>query len=320
MNRIAPAALTAVLALGGCAAHAPLPLIAATLSSAEAPAGTTSASAPNATSRAVATGPALIPVAPAASDPRPPEVRIRDANASARVEPAREDYDQSSQVYLFAPHALYQVYAAPGRVTDIALQPGETLSGAGAIAAGDTARWIIGEAVSGAGAELRSHILVKPTRPDLTTNLILHTDRRTYLLELQARPDVYMAAIAWRYPLDEALALGRAEAARDAAAQEPHVDLAALNFNYRIVGDPMPWRPLRAFDDGARVFIEFSDDIDQAVLPPLFLHTEDGAALVNYRVQGRRLVVDRLFDIAELRLVQGRRDRIVQIRRLDAPK
>ncbi|OYX09626.1 MAG: hypothetical protein B7Z15_14120 [Rhizobiales bacterium 32-66-8] len=104
---------------------------------------------------------------------------------------------------------------------------------------------------------------------DLTTNLILHTDRRTYLLELQARPDVYMASIAWRYPQDEALALRRAAAARDALAQEPQIDLASLNFEYRIVGDAVPWKPLRAFDDGARVFIEFSDDIDQATLPPL---------------------------------------------------
>ncbi|HBI20163.1 MAG TPA: P-type conjugative transfer protein TrbG [Brevundimonas sp.] len=315
MKRLAPTALTAVLALGGCVANASPALIAATLSP---PAPQAKAEAIDTLFGAVATGPVLTPIAATIADPRPPEVRIQDANASARVEPARLDYDQSSQVYMFAPHALYQVYASPGRVTDIALQPGETLSGAGAIAAGDTVRWIIGESVSGAGAEMRAHILIKPTRPDLTTNLILHTDRRTYLLELQARPDVYMASIAWRYPQDEALALRRADAARDALAQEPQIDLASLNFEYRIVGDAVPWKPLRAFDDGARVFIEFSDDIDQATLPPLFLHTEDGAALVNYRIQGRRLLVDRLFDIAELRLVEGRRDQVVQIRRADA--
>ena len=52
------------------------------------------------------------------------------------------------------------------KITDIALQPGEALTGAGPIAAGDTARWIIGDTTSGSGEEPQVHILVKPTRPD----------------------------------------------------------------------------------------------------------------------------------------------------------
>jgi type IV secretion system protein VirB9 len=71
--------------------------------------------------------------------------------------------------------ALYQVYTAPGHVTDIALQEGERLVGAGPVAAGDTARWIIGDTTSGSGASTRVHILVKPTRSDLATNLVINT-------------------------------------------------------------------------------------------------------------------------------------------------
>ncbi len=37
-----------------------------------------------------------------------------------------------------------------GQITNIALEPGESLTGAGPIAAGDTARWIIGDTESGA--------------------------------------------------------------------------------------------------------------------------------------------------------------------------
>jgi type IV secretory pathway VirB9-like protein len=51
--------------------------------------------------------------------------------------------------------ALYQVYAAPGQITNIALEPGESLTGAGPIAAGDTARWIIGDTESGSGVSRR---------------------------------------------------------------------------------------------------------------------------------------------------------------------
>jgi type IV secretory pathway VirB9-like protein len=45
------------------------------------------------------------------------------------------------------------------------------------------------------------HILVKPTRPDIATNLVINTDRRTYHLELRANaPQVWMASVSWTYP------------------------------------------------------------------------------------------------------------------------
>jgi type IV secretion system protein VirB9 len=52
-------------------------------------------------------------------------------------------------------------------------------------------------------------------------------------------------------------------------------------------------------------------------LPPLFVVGADGksAELVNYRVAGRRIVVDRILDRAELRLGQGRWARRVRILR-----
>jgi type IV secretory pathway VirB9-like protein len=71
------------------------------------------------------------------------------SRAAARVQPRREDYFNAIQVYPWSEGALYQIYAAPGQITNIALEPGESLAGAGPIAAGDTARWIIGDTESG---------------------------------------------------------------------------------------------------------------------------------------------------------------------------
>lgn len=321
MNRSAPAALAAVALLGGCAARPVAALVPARLEPPRVAGADTDVARPSddaaRTAATSSTGPLVHALPQPPAETGTPETRVQKANQAARVEPAGADYDQSAQVYAYAPHALYQVYAAPGRITDIALQPGETLSGEGAIAAGDTARWIIGESVSGAGDQARAHILLKPTRADLETNLVLHTDRRTYLIELQARPDLYMPAVAWRYPHDEALALERTAEQQAARRSEPRVDLARLDFGYRIEGDTVPWRPLRAFDDGARVYIEFGEAFDAAVLPPLFVRPTGGerAALVNYRIDGRRLIVDRLFDVAELRLADGERDRVVRIER-----
>jgi type IV secretion system protein VirB9 len=259
--------------------------------------------------------PAGKPAPPEAPDPRD---RVEQANDAARVQPRGADYLNAIQIYPFSDGALYQIYAAPGVITDIALEAGEQLVGAGPVAAGDTVRWIIGDTQSGAGAAKRVHILVKPTRADLITNLIINTDRRTYHLELNATETTYMASVSWVYPQDQLIALRQQNAAVAASAPiATGVDINALNFRYRIEGDTPPWRPLRAFDDGRQVFIEFPTRIAQGEMPPLWVIGAEGdGQLVNYRVQGNHMIVDRLFAAAELRLGE-KHQQIVRIVRID---
>ncbi|MBO0712032.1 MAG: P-type conjugative transfer protein TrbG [Acetobacteraceae bacterium] len=252
---------------------------------------------------------------PEAADPH---VRVDKANGAARVQPTRAGYLNAIQVYPFSDGALYQVYAAPGEITDIALEPGERLVGSGPVAAGDTVRWIISDTESDAGPAKRVHILVKPTRPDLVTNLIINTDRRTYHLELHSDEKTYMASVSWAYPRDQLVALRQRNAAADAASPvATGVDINTLNFRYRIEGDNPAWRPRRAFDDGRQVFIEFPSGISQGELPPLWVIGAEGdGQLVNYRVKGNHMIVDRLFAAAELKL-GGKHQQIVRIVRTD---
>ena len=212
------------------------------------------------------------PRAAGRSRPSLPRDRVGAAMEAARVQPERTGFINAIQVFPYTEGALYQVYAKPGQVTDIALQEGEQLVGSGPVASGDTVRWMIGDTVSGSGPLARVHILVKPIRPDIATNLVINTDRRTYHLELRANPSVYMASVSWTYPQDELIALRRARAeAIGAAPVAAGMDLSTLNFRYAIDGDRPDWRPLRAFDDGVRVFIEFPESIAQGELPPLFV-------------------------------------------------
>jgi type IV secretion system protein VirB9 len=249
----------------------------------------------------------LKPIPGARTAPRDaadPHARVDQANGAARVEPTRAGYINAIQVYPYSDGALYQVYAAPGEITDVTLEAGEQLVGSGPVAAGDTVRWIIGDTQSGTGAAKRVHILLKPTRPDLVTNLIIDTDRRTYHLELRSDDKTYMAAVSWLYAEDQLIALRQQNAAADAATPiATGIDINALNFRYRIEGDSPAWQPLRAFDDGRKVFIEFPAGISQGEMPPLWvIGAQGGAELVNYRVQGNHMIVDRLFAAAELRL------------------
>jgi type IV secretion system protein TrbG len=253
-------------------------------------------------------------------EPRDPRQRVDLANAAARVQPTRRGYLNAVQVYPFADGALYQVYASPGQVTDIALQEGEQLVGSGPVAAGDTVRWIIGDTESGTAAAKKVHILVKPTRPELITNLVINTDRRTYHLELRSTERTYMASVSWIYAQDQLIALRRQNAWADAAAPvETALDIDNLRFRYAIDGDNPPWRPLRAFDDGKKVYIEFPRGIAQGEMPPLFIVGPEGktSQLVNYRVRASHMIVDRLFAAAELRLGDGGSERRVRIVRTD---
>lgn len=255
------------------------------------------------------------PAAARRSPASDPERQVGAANHAARIEPADTGFENAIQRYAYSEGALYQVYAKPGQVTDIALQPGETLIGPGPVAAGDTVRWMIGDTISGSGAQARVHILVKPTRPDIATNLVINTDRRTYHVELRANPRTYMASVSWTYPADELIALRRAEEKATAIAPVAvGLALESLNFDYHISGDKPAWRPLRVFDDGQRTLIAFPADVAQGEMPPLFVIGTGGQAeLVNYRVSGRHILVDRLFTKAELRLGAGRKQQSVTI-------
>jgi len=243
------------------------------------------------------------------------KVRVARANAEARVAPSREGYINAIQVWPYTDGALYQLYTSPGRVTVITLQEGEELV---TVSAGDTVRWIVGDTASGVGASLRVNILVKPTRVGLKTNLVITTNRRTYLLELSSTPQAWMASASWDYPKDRMLALQKqAQQAQAAAPVDSGLSLEQIKFRYAISGDSPPWKPLRAFDDGERVYIQFPAGIAQGELPPLFVIGQQGdGQLVNYRFHSPYYIVDRLFGAAELRLGADKAA-VVRIERTD---
>jgi type IV secretion system protein VirB9 len=266
----------------------------------------------------VATIPAVMPI----SAPKPlapvkrklgktPTARVVAANDAALQEPSSDGYINAIQVYNFADGALYRLYTAPQNVSDIALQPGENLT---AISAGDTSRWVVGDTTSGSGPTRQVHVLAKPFAAGLKTNLVITTDRRSYHLELQSTPDVFMAAVSWTYPHDN-IVKGDLAAPRPLSPTDGLPSVENLHFDYSITGDKVAWKPVRAFDDGTRVYIEFPSILDKGEAPPLFVSGPGGNQdLVNYRVRGNYYVVDQLFTQAELRLGQDHQQ-VVKIKR-----
>ncbi len=104
----------------------------------------------------------ILSESPPASEGADPIKRVKRANELARVEPARANFIDATQVWPFNPDALYQVYTSPGNITDISLETGEELT---SVSAGDTVRWIIGDTTSGAGRLNVCTCLSNPREP-----------------------------------------------------------------------------------------------------------------------------------------------------------
>ncbi|MEW6597805.1 MAG: P-type conjugative transfer protein TrbG [Pseudomonadota bacterium] len=260
-------------------------------------------------------GPAALASLPAPKPrplrPLPGAAAVRSANAQARSYPTPGAYINSTLFYDYEAGRLYQVQTSPHFLTAIMLRPGEKLL---AKASGDTVRWVLGETAEGAGANQQVVVLIKPIRGGLRTNIVLTTDQRTYLIEAASREGgAYTSAVSWNYPQEEMQALAAqqaaAEAAQAARAQvvvAPALAIDQLHFGYRVEakkGKAPRWQPLRVFDDGTKTYIQFPINMAATDAPPLFLvGPGDKAELVNYRYLNGYYIVDRLIDVAELRI------------------
>lgn len=94
--------------------------------------------------------------------------------------------DARIQSALYNPDNVYRIYAMKNRTTSIQLEPGETINAeSGAMNLGkpgnrDNPEWLLGANKEG------SLIMIKPSQyaEEPQTNLIINTNRRTYLFEL----------------------------------------------------------------------------------------------------------------------------------------
>ena len=108
-----------------------------------------------------------------------------DAQVSKFNTGGRADVLRQSDVLIY-PYGVYQpvLTCTVLRACIIELQPGESLI---SIIAGDDQRWLIDHTATGAGAGTVI-VSVKPIDHNITTNLIISTDRRVYHITLDSPP------------------------------------------------------------------------------------------------------------------------------------
>jgi type IV secretion system protein TrbG len=232
-----------------------------------------------------------------------PQRDIADANKAAALEPSRSHFFNASMIFDWEQGRLYQIYTKPERITDIAFEVGEAII---SIGGGDSQRWTITETQSGKDQYLRKHIFVKPHHLDISTNLVVTTDRRTYHIEIHALAHIpYQASVSWRYPASAIIISNEVmEVKKEQKLETPLSGLGQkqLNFNYHFVAQERPvWMPRRVFDDGHKTYIEFPENMQDSEAPILYGLTKAGQQeVLNYRRYKNFYIVDHLLDIAEL--------------------
>ena len=275
----------------------------------------------------------IVTQAPAesAATPPPPTGAQLLAQQPADVQGAIKEHQQDGKwpVYRTAEYTLYPynqkpepaVDCAPLRTTDIQLQPGETITD---VALGDTERWMATPAASGDPRNAVPHLAVKPQVPGTETNVTIYTTKHIYHLLLRSRGRA-MQQVEFYYPDELSEAMKAADTAAANAKQEAvdppadsdnvvkvaAVDPAQLNFAYTVAGANIPWKPIRAFDDGSHVYVQMPAGMKSSEAPALLINAGSGTQMVNYRVKGNYYVVDRLFSDAILVSGVGRdQDRV----------
>ncbi len=252
--------------------------------------------------------------------------RLWEASASVPTQ------GENGKVVFIYGQGMPVLVCAPLRVCAIELQSGEHLQSQPQI--GDSRRWEITPVLSGSGIEETPILIVKPIEAGLETDLIVPTDKRTYVVRLVSDSTRFVSRLAFQYPDEDrtkwaAFTARQDEAKRNAEsiAEErsekdkkagvlPMADNAVdrLYLDYKLSGDEH-LLPDHVFDDGQHTYLIYPNDGRFRELPTLLLVVNGKSELVNFRVDGTRYIVDRLFDKAILVVGVGKKQTRVTITR-----
>ena len=211
----------------------------------------------------------------------------------------------------------------PLRMTDVALEPGEEIMG---IHAGDTVRWQFSPSQSMKNGLAVAHIVVKPNQPGISTNLLVHTNKRTYNLDFTASDKAeYLRGVAFSYGDSNNLSYlfvngnaGSSSSSKKDKKLEDElqetmgdVDFNGLYTQYTILNNSkVDWAPEAVFDDGNKTYLRMPFRFSET--PAFYISLDRRETMTNFRVKGRYYIVDRLFDKAYLKI--GRK-RVVLVRK-----
>ncbi|EJQ9383916.1 TrbG/VirB9 family P-type conjugative transfer protein [Salmonella enterica] len=196
--------------------------------------------------------------------------------------------DHRIQTAVYSPDNVFRIYAMKDRTTVIRLEPGETINtAAGAMSLGkpgskENLEWLLGANQEG------SLIMIKPSRyaEEPETNLIINTNRRTYLFELKLAKNLLSTTYLFRFNYP------KPPSAEDNPFKGRNINVnpcdGAINNQYQKRGD-MAIAPYAVWDNGTFTCFRFPTN---APRPAIYEVLPDGSeSIVNLRPVNDIMVV-----------------------------
>ena len=196
--------------------------------------------------------------------------------------------------YNFTEDSQFQVNTKLGNVTDIQLRPGEQVT---YIAGGDTTRWLIDKAMVGN----IQHVYIKPTVKDISTNIIINTNIRSYRLSVTENGTFDPIIRFWfRDDVKQNNKISLPSASRWSGDGRATV----RNYHYKMKANKKgdaSLMPEEIYDDGNKTYIRISEKnkYDMPVLYAIDPWSKK-MSMVNYRVQDNWFVADKVMEKGRL--------------------
>ncbi|MDR2019470.1 MAG: TrbG/VirB9 family P-type conjugative transfer protein [Treponema sp.] len=256
--------------------------------------------------------------------PEQKEEAPRPEGAAAAAESARAalqvplKYVNGMMYYPWDETFVYEIHTMPYRTTDIQLEPGEQVLEMPFLS--EEKVWEIGAGVSRSNGQDVQHFFVKPSYANLTTSMIIITDRRVYHILLKSFKDAFMVMVQWEYPPSmpftvktEAMNRRIRELSDDSLSVNPEFLSFDYKMSYSLFRKPV-WLPRRVYDDGRKTYIELDEKMLHIESPVIFNRRNER---INYRVKKNLVIIDELIEKITVR--RGKEKIIVTKKRYRTP-
>ena len=213
-------------------------------------------------------------------------VILSSQSSLALREPKPLLVDPRLRVIAYNPEDVFKFTGFYGYQASMEFEESESIE---SISMGDSVAWQV--VPSG------RRLFLKPIEPDATTNMTLITNKRVYHFELHAEeaaditdPNMVFN-VKFVYP-DEGVSGSVKNFASNSSGMPDLTKPEKYNFQYTISGSNTI-APVKIFDNGEFTYFEFKDKNTE--IPAIFLVDSQGKeAMVNYRVLGKYIVVERV--------------------------
>ena len=221
----------------------------------------------------------------------------------ALQKPEVSPLDRRIEFVNYDENEVYSIHAVNGLISTVIFAPGEEVQSYGS---GFSTAWEF--------ASRGNHFFLKPKGKQGTTNLVVVTNKRTYLFEVRLGWNRKTATyrLTFRYPQD-AIAQAQAEAEQNKVNAlltqteitngKLHPESKTRNFNYTMnFGNDSSSKviaPIEAFDDGQFTYLKFAQAVDFPAVYRVIDNETEG--LLNSHVEGDYLVIHGIYDRLRLR-------------------